>query len=99
MRISALIAVSILAASIAATASAQTQSGPGPVLTQEKREAAFDAADANHDGALSLTEFAKTIPSSISSTTEAQFNRRDANHTGSLSKAEYSAVLTAPGGG
>jgi hypothetical protein len=84
------ICLAIGVVALAATAAAQPASGP--VLTKEKREAAFDAADTNHDGKLSRAEFDKTIPGPLAKTGATQFNSRDTNSDGFLSKAEYSAV-------
>jgi Ca2+-binding EF-hand superfamily protein len=96
MTFKSLVAVSALAAAIAAPALAQ----PTPP-TPEERAATFDKADANKDGKLDMVEWKTTIPEQMrGQVTDDQlkgfFDRRDADKDGKLSKAEFTAPMQRP---
>ncbi len=73
--------------------------GRGPAQTPEERAAAFDKADANHDGKLDKAEFKASLPEAAQANADASFDRRDANKDGFISKDEFMAAGGRRGGG
>lgn len=90
MNISKMLAVAVLAGSLAAPALAQQQ------MTPEQREARFVAADTNKDGKLSKEEFTASLPAQYADRADQIFPMRDADGDGSISKAEYLAPMQRP---
>lgn len=94
-----------IVALIAAPAFAQQGGGgPGMRMTPEERAAAFDKADADKSGDLTLAEMKTTLPEQMQAQVDdarlqMMFDRRDADKNGKLSKAEFTAPMQRPGGG
>ncbi|MFT3724878.1 MAG: EF-hand domain-containing protein [Hyphomonadaceae bacterium] len=89
-------AASALALLMAAPALAQP-----PRMTPEERAAAFDKADANHDGKLTFAEWKSSIPAEMASQASDEqlqgfFARRDADGDKALTKAEFTAPMQRP---
>jgi len=99
MTFKSLVAASALAAILAVPAFAQPPGGGGgggrPQMTPEERAAAFDKADADKNGKLSLAEFKTTLGERAAGMADDQIkgfmDRRDTDKDGTLSKAEYTA--------
>jgi hypothetical protein len=102
MRKSTLLVTATLAAALASAAFAQPPAGGGggrgPQMTPEERAAAFDKADANHDGKLDKTEFATTLSDAQKANADMIFARRDTNMDGFISKDEFMAAGGRRGG-
>ena len=91
-------ATSVLALSSAALG----QTAPKPVTRAQataQLDAAFSAADKNHDGSLSLAEMQalqaselQTVQNALRARVQAQFKALDTNKDGQLSLAEFSAM-------
>ena len=62
--------------------------GTGMALAQDD---AFTKADANHDGAVDMTE----AMGAYNTLTQAQFDQADANKDGKISREEFAAALKA----
>jgi len=103
MTFKTLVAASALAAILAVPAFAQPPGGGGggrPQMTPEERAAAFDKADADKNGKLSLAEFKTSLGERAAAMADDQLkgimDRRDTDKDGSLSKAEYTAPIQRP---
>jgi Ca2+-binding EF-hand superfamily protein len=95
MKLTTSFAAIAMIAAMAAPALAQQMPTP------EERAAAFDRADADHNGKLTFAEWKTTIPAQMASqATDEQlqgfFARRDADHDSALTKAEYTAPMQRP---
>lgn len=98
MTIKSLLAVSALAALMAAPSFAQR---PAP-RTPEETEAAFVKADVNKDNKLDKAEFKTSLPEQFQSMIDDErlaqiVTSRDTDKDGFLSKAEFSAPMQRPG--
>lgn len=90
-----------MVAAASANAHAQESRSVKSSRTPEQRAAAFDAADENRDGKLSLAEFRKALPPEIlaqvpDSGVPQIMSDRDTDRDGFVTKAEFTASPPAP---
>ena len=91
----------LAAATVALAAPSFAQQGGGrPQRSPEEMAAAFDKADADKNGKLSMAEWKTSLGDRAANATDEQlkgfFDRRDADKDGSLSKAEFTAPMQRP---